>query len=119
MTPLQWLRRAVAGGDRRRIVCVVAALLLAATFARPGIMLDRPRFEHVVVLDVTQSMNVPDEIVAGRPATRLAHAKYALHEAIAALPCGSKLGWAIFTEFNLSSVVYEAGLLSKTTMTNW
>jgi len=99
MTPARWLERARAGSDPHRWVCIVVVLLLAATFARPGIRLDRPRFEHVVVLDVTQSMNVPDEILAGQPATRLAYAKHALHEAIAALPCGSKLGWAIFTEY--------------------
>jgi mxaL protein len=99
MTAAGRLRRAGAAGDPRRWVCVVVVLLLAATFARPGVQLDRPRFEHVVVLDVTQSMNVPDEMLAGRPASRLAYAKHALHEAIGALPCGSRLGWAIFTEY--------------------
>lgn len=99
MTPLARLREAWKHDRRRLLVCAVAAGLLAATFASPGLQLARPRFEHVVVFDVTQSMNVPDELLAGRPVTRLAFAKQALHQAIAALPCGSKLGWAIFTEY--------------------
>jgi mxaL protein len=78
---------------------LAAALALAATFARPTWPLERPRFEHVVVLDVTQSMNVQDEIWQGRTVSRLEAAKAALHSAIEALPCGSKLGWAIFTEY--------------------
>jgi len=76
-----------------------AAVALAATFARPTWLLERPRFEHVVVLDVTQSMNVQDEVLDGRPVSRLDAAKAALRHAVEALPCGSKVGWAIFTEY--------------------
>jgi mxaL protein len=78
---------------------LAAALLLAATFARPTWMVEQPRFEHVVVLDVTQSMNVQDEIFEGQPMSRLDAAKGALRQAVESLPCGSKIGWAIFTEY--------------------
>jgi mxaL protein len=78
---------------------LAAALALMATFARPTWPAERARFEHVVVLDVTQSMNVEDEEWQGRPASRLEAAKGALRQAIEALPCGSKIGWAIFTEY--------------------
>ena len=44
-----------------------AALLLAASFLGPGIRVEQALFEHVVVLDVTQSMNVQDQELAGRP----------------------------------------------------
>lgn len=84
---------------RRGLLLAGAALALVATFARPGFELERPRVEHVVVFDVTQSMNVPDERLDGHPVSRLAYAKAALHRAIEALPCGSRLGWAIFTEY--------------------
>lgn len=76
-----------------------AALALAATFLEPRLTLQRQLFEHVVVLDVTQSMNVTDTQIDGRPASRLAFAKHALREALQELPCGAKLGWAIFTEY--------------------
>lgn len=77
----------------------LAALLIAATFAEPRVPLPRPRFEHVVVLDITQSMNVTDVELDGRPASRLAFAQRALYQALDALPCGSRLGWGIFTEY--------------------
>ena len=76
-----------------------AALLLAASFLNPGVMLERPSFEHVVVLDVTQSMNVTDVQLDGKPVSRLTLAKHALRESLLELPCGSKVGWAIFTEY--------------------
>jgi mxaL protein len=56
-------------------------------------------FDHVIVLDVTQSMNVTDADIDGRPASRLAFAKHALRQTLLQLPCGSKVGWAIFTEY--------------------
>lgn len=77
----------------------VAALLLAATFFEPRVPLPRPRFEHLVVIDVTQSMNVADMEQAGRPVSRLAAAKATLREALESLPCGSRVGLAIFTEY--------------------
>lgn len=77
----------------------VAALALAGTFLNPGLPWQRPRFEHVVVIDVTQSMNVPDQMLAGKPVSRLVFAKQALQQALEELPCGSRLGWAIFTEY--------------------
>ncbi|MCW5658411.1 MAG: VWA domain-containing protein [Burkholderiaceae bacterium] len=84
--------------DRRRGVLLLAALALAATFLQPTVNLPRRLFEHVVVIDVTQSMNVTDQRIGGAAVSRLAAAKHALRAALDELPCGSKLGWAVFTE---------------------
>ena len=84
--------------DRGRVVLAVAALALAATFLQPGVNLLRPLFEHVVVIDITQSMNVLDQRLDGAAISRLAYVKHALRIALDELPCGSKLGWAVFTE---------------------
>ena len=93
---------AVLGSLRRdadRWLLGAAALALAATFLHPGLNIDQPLFEHVVVFDVTQSMNVEDEQLDGKPIARLKFAKHALREALLAMPCGSKVGLAIFTEY--------------------
>lgn len=82
-----------------RWLLAAAALLLAVALLDPGVTMERSRFDHVVVLDVTQSMNVVDEQIAGHPATRLDFAKHLLRAALLRLPCGSKVGWAIFTEY--------------------
>jgi mxaL protein len=86
-------------GDSRRLRLVLVVLLLAVGFAQPVIHLQRPRYEMVVVVDVTQSMDVQDQLLDGHPVSRLAFARQALRRAIEHLPCGSKLGWAIFTEY--------------------
>ena len=96
---MRWVGRHLRIGDSRRLRLVLVVLLLAVTFAQPAIRLQRPRFEMIVVLDVTQSMDVQDQELAGRPVSRLAFARQALRHAIEQLPCGSKLGWAIFTEY--------------------
>jgi len=85
--------------DRGRLGLALAALLLAIGFLQPRLPWKRSLFEHVVVIDITQSMNVQDELLDGKPVSRLAFAKQALHLALQDLPCGSKLGWAIFTEY--------------------
>ena len=77
----------------------VAAAALLASFANLQLPIDRRLVDHVVVLDITQSMNVTDQLIAGKPASRLARAKQALHHALDELPCGSRLGWAVFTEY--------------------
>ena len=96
---MRFVRRLCATWHRDRWLLGAAALLLAGSFLNPGVMLERPSFEHVVVLDVTQSMNVTDVQLDGKPVSRLALAKHALRESLIELPCGSKVGWAIFTEY--------------------
>lgn len=75
-----------------------AALALVATFFGPGVPVRRPVLDLVVVLDITQSMNVADQPLAGRLVPRMVAAKAALAQAVDRLPCGSKLGWGVFTE---------------------
>jgi mxaL protein len=85
--------------QHERWLLPAAALLLGAALLRPTLPLQRPLHSHVVVLDVTQSMNVQDHQLDGKPVSRLAYAKLALRRALLALPCGSKVGWALFTEY--------------------
>jgi len=98
MTARDRLRRFWQRG-RDRWLLAGAALALAITFFDPGVTMKRSLYEHVVVLDVTQSMNVTDERLDGKPVSRLDFAKHALRQSLLQLPCGSKVGWAIFTEY--------------------
>jgi mxaL protein len=83
-----------------------AAAALAACLLNPSWPVERARFDHVIVLDITQSMDVQDESLDGKPASRLVYAKHALRESLLRLPCGSKLGWAVFTEYR-SFLLFE------------
>lgn len=85
--------------DPRRVLLSACALAITATFVPPTLRMERPRLDVVVVLDITQSMNVTDMVEGGRSVSRLAHARSALQRAIAQLPCGARVGWAVFTEY--------------------
>lgn len=95
------LVRALAASWRERRdawLLAGAALALVATFFGPGLPVRRPVLELVVVLDITQSMNVADQPLAGRLVPRIVAAKAALAQAVDRLPCGSKIGLGVFTE---------------------
>lgn len=94
----QRLRQTLRGHSDRALL-LTAALLLAASLWGPSLPMQRALFDHVVVLDITQSMNVRDMRLDGRPASRLDYAKHALRQSLVEMPCGSKLGWGIFTEY--------------------
>lgn len=74
--------------------CALVIALLNPRFEWPG-----NTWRHVVVFDITQSMNTVDAQVDGQPASRLAFARRAMRDALSAMPCGSRLGLAVFSEY--------------------
>ncbi|WP_434150997.1 VWA domain-containing protein [Methylocaldum gracile subsp. desertum] len=82
-----------------RFVCLALALLsVGVTLFNPTLKLSRPVFDHIVVVDITRSMNVADYRVESRSTSRLETVKSALRSALRELPCGSRLGLGLFTE---------------------
>jgi mxaL protein len=94
-----WAR--LAGAAARRLDARVAAavLLLAVALALPPIALNRPSYAYLVAFDITQSMDVEDAWADGRPASRLEAARAAMRAALPGVPCGSKIGWAVFADY--------------------
>jgi mxaL protein len=90
------LARVLASGNR---ATAAALLLLIVAAALPPLVLPRDRYDYLVAFDVTQSMGVEDVTLGGRPATRLDLARAAAREALREMPCGSKIGWAIFADY--------------------
>ena len=80
--------------------------ILAALFA-PRFELTRSARDILLVVDITGSMNVRDYLEAGQPETRLDATKRAMRALVAALPCQSRVGLAIFTE-RRSFLLFEA-----------
>ncbi len=78
-----------------------AALALFAALLGPRVQLPSDTWNHVVVIDITQSMNTRDMALQGEPVPRLAFAKSALRDALAGMPCGSKLGIGVFSEYRV------------------
>lgn len=73
------------------------ACLLAAIFA-PHLVIERSAYELLAAVDVTGSMNARDYTFDGRPATRLEKVERVLRDLLVRLPCGSRMGLAVFTE---------------------
>ncbi|MDB5955980.1 MxaL protein [Ramlibacter sp.] len=78
---------------------VAAILLLVLALVLPPLPLSLPRPEAVVVFDITQSMDVEDAQLDEAPVSRLVFAREAARRALRELPCGSRIGWAAFTEY--------------------
>jgi len=83
----------------QRALLALCCLSLTIAVALPSISLDREIIDVLVVVDVTQSMNVLDYELDGRAVSRLTFAKHALRESLPKLPCGSRMGLGIFTEY--------------------
>ena len=83
----------------RRLALIAAFGCASAALFLPPVPLRRAQVDALVVLDVTQSMNTLDAASTGEPVSRLAAAKRSLAAAVPRLPCGSKLGLGIFTEY--------------------
>jgi mxaL protein len=98
-----WRRRWPAGA----LSWLAAWLLLALAWADPKLPSQELRWQHVVVVDITQSMNTRDMALpagastaaAAQADSRLAFVRHALQSAVAELPCGSSLGLGVFTEY--------------------
>ncbi len=86
---------------RPQALLLAALTLLAASVLLPPVTLERPTWRYLVVFDITQSMDVEDQSVDGQAASRLAAAREAARLALVALPCGSSIGWAVFTGYRV------------------
>jgi mxaL protein len=83
--------------DWRAAALLIAAVLVAVTFADPKLPLPVRVYRYAFVIDITQSMNVRDYHVENMPAERLEFVKEAVRRAVHDLPCGSEVGLGLFT----------------------
>jgi mxaL protein len=83
------------------VLAGLAALALVTALADPQVRLPRATVDALVVLDITQSMNATDVTLDGKRVSRLDFAKSTLHRVLARLPCGSRIGWGVFTEYRV------------------
>lgn len=65
----------------------------------------QPVYRWLIVLDITQSMNVRDYQIDKHSISRLAYAKKSIRDALRRLPCGSTVALALFTERNITNIV--------------
>ena len=83
----------------------LAAVLFGVAAALPPLPVPGRSFHHMVVLDITQSMNTLDYELDGKPVSRLDYAKHSLGQSLRTLPCGSSIGWGVFSEYRLLALM--------------
>lgn len=74
----------------------VALLLLIIAMFKPTWPIKRDIYSYLLVADISQSMNVKDMSILGKPVTRMEYQKYLLHRIIGELPCGTLVGIGLF-----------------------
>ncbi|HSI45121.1 MAG TPA: vWA domain-containing protein [Methylophilus sp.] len=89
----------------RKGCLIVIFVLLTIILFKPHCMLPNRVYDWYFVVDITQSMNVPDYQVAGKSISRLQMAKQSIRKTLSALPCGSQVALGMFTERNVVTVV--------------
>lgn len=73
-----------------------ALLLLLFAATKPTMLLNREMRSYLILVDVTQSMNVLDMSLDGKSVSRLAFTKDLLKNTIKDLPCHSRVGLGVF-----------------------
>jgi len=81
---------------RRAALLIGAALVTLPCFFMPKLVLPGPTYRWLIVIDITESMNVRDIAGRGPEHSRLDAAKQSVVAALRALPCGSQVAIALF-----------------------
>lgn len=80
-------------------------LLLLVVLWQPHARLPHRVYDWFFVVDITQSMNVPDYTWQGQSLSRLQAARLSIRQTLAELPCGSRVALGMFTERNTLNIV--------------
>lgn len=104
----------------RNLPLLLALPLLAAAALNLPVAQKRAVHTLQVTFDITQSMNVEDVDHEGGVISRLGLARAAARSLLLSLPCGSRLGWSVFTGHRVTLLVtplevclHHDGLLSS------
>ena len=91
--------------NRRDATLLASAfvLLIAAAF-KPALPLPRNIYSYLLVADISQSMNVVDTTINGKPTTRIAYTQYMLHHIVANMPCGTRVSIGLFAGVSVAAL---------------
>lgn len=79
-------------------ICLVLALF------KPTIPLKHNIYSYILVADISQSMNVIDMKVDGKPASRMAYTQRMMHDVIASLPCDTTVSIGLFAGVSVAAL---------------
>lgn len=100
--------------QRREVVLLgAAAILLLGAALQPAIPLKRDIHTFLLVVDITQSMNVEDMTLDGKKSSRMAYTRKLLHDAVASMPCNTRVGIALFAGVYVSTIVHPVEICAN------
>lgn len=91
--------------DYRGVCLALILLMLVVALFKPTLRLPSPAHHWMIVVDITQSMNVRDYWLEGKSASRLEFSKRAIRQALSDFPCGSEVALGVFTERSIVTVL--------------
>lgn len=90
---------------RRDAASLAAALiLLLIAVLKPTIPLQRNIYSYIFVADISQSMNVVDATIDGKPVSRIAYTQYLMHRVLSTLPCGTRVSIGLFAGVSVAAL---------------
>jgi mxaL protein len=90
---------------RRDVGMLVAAFLLLIIAAfKPTIPLPRNIYSYILVVDISQSMNVEDASLNGKSTSRIAYTQAMLHQIIANMPCDTRVSVGLFAGVSIAAL---------------
>lgn len=83
---------------------LAALLLLVIALFNPKIPLKRDIYSYIFVTDISQSMNVIDKTLNGKPVSRMVFMQDTLHKLIGELPCGTNVSIGLFAGVSVAAL---------------
>ncbi len=113
------LSRFLPSATGNALILLALLMLMVAVFMPPVVM-KKAAYNVQITFDISQSMGVEDQLYRGTPIGRLTASKNAARYLLEELPCGSSIGWSIFTGRRVLSLIkpvevcqHYAGLLTS------
>ena len=107
MNPPMMIRRVF---DRQNLPTLVVLILVVCTSVLKPVNLERDVYTFQIGFDISQSMNVADVMLENRSLTRLDYAKAMAASLVQQLPCGSSVGWSVFTGRRTLTLITPLGV---------
>ena len=96
--------------DRQNLALLVALCFVVCAALLKPIPFKQNVFTFQIGFDISQSMNVADIMLEGMPVTRLDYAKAIAASLVQQLPCGSSVGWSVFTGRRTLTLITPLGV---------
>ena len=82
----------------------IALLLLVIALFKPSLPVKRDVYSYLFVADISQSMNVIDMQLNGKPVSRMQYQQHLLHRIVGEMPCGTQVSIGLFAGVSVAAL---------------